>query len=128
MHIKTLLGHKKTWLWLALCWTLLVMILCLVSFNKLPTVKLSGVDKYVHVTFHFVFTVLWFGYFKDNSKNVLLKVFVASLFYGILIEIMQQLFTQTRKADIQDVAANSLGAALAITAILCYRHFTKIKD
>ena len=125
MPTKTLLAHKNLWLGLALLWTLTIAILCLVSFKKFPTVQLTDADKYVHATFHLVFTLLWFGYFSKTIARPLLKVFLGSLAYGIAIEIMQSLFTQTRQADINDVAANAFGALMAVGIILLGKKYAK---
>ncbi|HMI08358.1 MAG TPA: VanZ family protein [Flavobacterium sp.] len=124
------MANKNFYLFLAIAWTLLMAVLCLVSFKKLPAVaELPGADKYAHITFHFVFTILWYLYFRmvAGRKWLLLKVFLASLCYGISIEIMQQLFTDTRKADINDVAANCFGATLAVLAMLLYGNYLKRK-
>lgn len=108
---------KKAIFSLAIGWTILIAFLCLVKFTDLPSFGVSVVDKYVHFTFHFVFTMFWGIYYwlKYNeikiSKNVL--VLLASLFYGILIEILQETFTETRHADVYDVMANLLGALVA---------------
>lgn len=129
-HIKNLLAHKYFYLWLAEFWTLLVAFLCLVSFNKMPSVGLPSADKYVHFTFHLVFVMLWFLYYnskKPNDKRVLLKVFVASLLFGISIEIAQELFTTTRKGDFFDVLANTSGAILAVAAVVFYKAYFKAK-
>jgi glycopeptide antibiotics resistance protein len=125
MPTKTLLAHKNFWLSVALLWTLLIGILCLVSFKKLPTVKLADADKYVHATFHLFFTLLWFAYFRLTSRKALLKAFLSSLLYGIAIEIMQSVFTETRQADIKDVAANAFGAILAVLTILLVQKYSK---
>ena len=108
---------KKTIFGLALSWTILVAFLCLVSFSKLPSFGISGTDKYVHVTFHFVFTLLW-GYYswlnqnKIELKKIVTIVFI-SLCFGILIEFLQEEFTITRHADVFDVLSNLLGAIIA---------------
>ena len=126
MHTKTLLAHKKLWLGLAVLWTSLIAVLCLVSFKKLPTVNLSEADKYVHSIFHLVFTLLWFGYLRLNTSKPIIKAFFLSLCYGIVIEIMQEVFTQTRQADLKDVAANSLGALIAVLVVcLGQKYFRK---
>lgn len=120
-HIKNLLAHKYFYLWLAEIWTLTIAFLCLVSFKKLPSFGVKSADKYVHFTFHFVFTILWAMYLikKESDKNkilktILIKVFLASLVYGILIEIAQSLFTTTRQGDILDVMANATGSIIAV--------------
>lgn len=127
MLTKNLLAHKKLWLTLALIWTLVIAVLCLVSFKKLPTVKLTEADKYVHAAFHLVFTGLWFLYLKFQDKKPLLKAFLGSVFYGISIEIMQGLFTETRKADLKDVIANTTGALLMVMVILVWQKLRKRK-
>ena len=129
-HIKNLLAHKYFYLWLAEFWTLVIAFLCMVSFKKLPSIGISGADKYVHFTFHFVFTLLWFLYFNTKNKNestvkLLFKVFLASLFYGIIIEISQSLFTTTRQGDIFDVFANASGSIVAVIIIFIYKYTTK---
>ncbi len=114
------MAHKKLWLALAVGWTLVIAVLCLVSFSKLPSVKLAEADKYVHATFHCFFTLLWFMYLRNIASRPLLKVFLGSLFYGGLIEILQGAFTETRKADFQDVAANTFGALVAVMILLLF--------
>lgn len=118
MTIKTSLAHKKFWLALAVGWTLVIAVLCLVSFKKLPSVKLHDADKYVHAIFHCVFTLLWFMYIRNVASKPLFRVFLGSLLYGGLIEILQGVLTTTRKADLEDVAANTFGALVAVTILL----------
>jgi len=121
------LEHKYFYLWLAELWTLLIAVLCLESSKKLPSLGIKSADKYVHFTFHFVFTILWFTYFfkkeseiKTSLNKLLVKVFLASLLYGISIEIAQSLFTETRKADVLDVMANATGAIFAVLTLILY--------
>ena len=108
----------------------MVFLMCLVSVGNLPSIninmKIEGIDKLVHFTFHFVFVMLWFLYLKNkNIKPVLVKIFLASFCFGLLIEICQSLFTITRQADIMDVLANASGALTAITILFLYHTFFK---
>jgi len=116
---------KNITLSLAIGWTFLILVLCLVKFNKLPSVQVSGADKYVHFTFHFAFTLLWSFYSRLRLGQWILKssfiIVCLSVGYGILIEILQETFTQTRKADIMDVAANATGAIIAFLAVVLYK-------
>ena len=78
----------------------------------------SGADKFVHITFHFVFIMLW-GFYSRLLKNEIaipriVRLVIISIFYGILIEILQETFTTTRHADLMDVLANFTGATLAL--------------
>ncbi|WP_396155589.1 VanZ family protein [Flavobacterium sp.] len=115
---------KKTLFGLAISWTLLIAFLCLVTFSKLPSLGVSGVDKYVHATLHFVFTLFWGSYIslKQNEIKIpkILRVVMLSILYGIVIEILQETTTTTRNADILDVLANFTGtlSALAVFILL----------
>ncbi|MEO5776317.1 MAG: VanZ family protein [Flavobacterium sp.] len=109
---------KKAILGLAIGWTVLIAVLCLVRFTDLPSFGVSGADKYVHFTLHFVFTMLWGFYLWLNPNEMtitkIVRVVIISLCYGILIEILQEAFTTTRHADIFDVLANGTGATIAL--------------
>lgn len=118
MHTKNLLVLKKASLALAIGWTLLIAVLCLVDFGSLPSIEVSGADKYVHIVLHFTFTMLWGFYFWQKKKQItipkIIFVIVLSVFYGILIEFLQETCTKTRHADIFDVLANATGATIAL--------------
>ncbi|WP_264519750.1 VanZ family protein [Flavobacterium sp. N1994] len=124
MLTKSLLGLKKVSLVFAIGWTLIIAFLCLVKVNDFPSIGISitSVDKYVHITFHFVFTMLW-GFYSWEKQGVIeikniRNIFLISVGYGILIEFLQEEFTTTRHADIMDVAANTIGALMALGVFL----------
>ena len=120
---------KKTWLVLAWTWTVAIAVLCLVSFKKLPGVKIEGLDKIVHAFLHFVFVMLWCRHFRIaghlRESRLLGKALSFSIIYGCLIEIAQEYFTTTRQADLKDVLANFTGAALAVLLQLAIVRLTK---
>ena len=122
MHTKNLLVLKKSLLGLAIGWTVLIAFLCLVTFSDLPSLNVSDADKYVHSTFHFVFTMLWGLYFSINREEIkipqIIWIVLVSICYGILIEFLQGSFTKTRHADIFDVLANTTGALIALLVFL----------
>jgi VanZ family protein len=117
MHTNNLLVLKKTFFVLAIGWTLLIALLCLITFSKLPSFGVSGVDKYVHITLHFVFTFFWGCYFSTKKNEIkisqIVRIVMVSIVYGIIIEILQETITTTRHADIKDVFANITGALIA---------------
>ncbi len=110
---------------LAISWTVLIAVLCLVSFSDLPTVKIKSADKYVHVTLHFVFVLLWGFYVSKEKRGIpipkIVLLVIASVLYGILIEFLQETLTTTRHADIYDVLANLTGAILALLVFVLIR-------
>lgn len=129
MPTKNLLVRNKLLLGLAVGWTTLIGVLCLIKSGELPSIRVAGVDKYVHFTFHLVFTLLWGFYTVEKQKvtklqNILLVV-GCSLFYGILIEFLQETITTTRHADISDVFANLSGAFTAFLVFAVHK-FVKV--
>ena len=118
MLTKNLWALKNILLGLAIGWTVTVTVLCLISFKTLPSIEVSGVDKYVHATFHFIFTMFWGMYFWKNQHEIkisrIVTLVLISLSFGILIEFLQETFTTTRHADVLDVAANLTGALVAL--------------
>ena len=122
VKLTEILSEHKLFLWLAIIWTAIIAVLCLVNFNDLPSVQVSFSDKIGHFVFHYGLTTLWFLYYKFQRSNpkvkALLKAFLFSLFYGIAIEISQALFTDSRKADVFDVLANMTGSILAVSTLL----------
>lgn len=112
----------KAWLWIAALWTIVIAVLCLVSFGSLPDLGVKGTDKYVHATLHFFFTIFWCEYLLKNSGmhrgRIFGRILSLSIIYGCLIEIAQGCFTTTRQADLTDVAANFAGAAIAVLLLI----------
>lgn len=113
---------------LALLWTGVVSYFCLVNSNEIPVINIQNLDKCIHVFFHFVFTFVWFLFFRKHlqSQKAIKPIvfsFLFSFVFGISIEILQELFTTTRHADIFDVAANVTGAILAIFTVLVCNKF-----
>ena len=129
--INRLLVLKNIYLSAALIWTCSILVLCLASFSNLPDAGIKNADKYVHFTFHFVFVILWSLYYnRKNAENVFkstVVIFIVSFLFGILIELAQQAFTRTRKADILDVFANTTGAFSALIIILTFLFIIKSK-
>tara|TARA_Y100001935_G_scaffold253294_1_gene259166 strand:- start:1046 stop:1438 length:393 start_codon:yes stop_codon:yes gene_type:complete len=118
---------------LFLLWVLCVTALSLLS---LPDLDAGGVevpysDKIVHFIFYFGF--VWLGglalYAHVRSpypiKKMLFWVFLAAVFYGTVIEVLQHVATAYRSAEWSDFMANTFGAltaALLLNRYLSGRH------
>jgi len=88
-------------------------------------------DKYVHLTFYFIFTVLWYlalrlKYIGSGTK-LRFTVFLMAVVFGVLIELSQQFFTTDRSADVMDALANSSGSAIAVFALWLIAKFNNNK-
>jgi glycopeptide antibiotics resistance protein len=124
---------KKIFLIAALFWTGVILFFCLENAKDIPQINIPYIDKMIHAIFHFVFTALWFLYFKkkmspSNNVRPLVWSFVFSLLFGIAIELMQQYITLTRTADVIDVLANTLGASLAVLAVNVLNSYNRMID
>jgi VanZ family protein len=125
--------RKKIYLYSAIFWSGLILYLCLENAQNLKEITIPNFDKYIHIVFHFVFTILWFLYLKRKFKtssnvNLLAMTLVVSFVFGIAIELMQQYFTTTRSADVFDILANLLGAFLAASLIILVNAYNGIID
>lgn len=112
--------NKKTLLFCAVIWTALIAILSLITVEGIKsTIAIPHKDKMVHFVFYFVFVLLWFGVKKasGNSKKVSQTIFFLAVGYGLLMELLQNLLTASRTADVLDVLANTLGAFMALLYI-----------
>ncbi|MGO3181379.1 MAG: VanZ family protein [Aequorivita sp.] len=82
-------------------------------------IPIYGLDKIVHGTIHFILINLWMLYFyvkndfRFKVKSVLL-LFLSLMLFGIIVEILQGQLTDSRGADIFDIAANLTGSLLGI--------------
>lgn len=113
--------HKKKF-FLAVLWTLLIGVACLVSLSDVPKVPVYGKDKTVHSFFYFVFSILWFLFLTKEIPRLTfaqkaLIVIGSSFLYGGIIEICQEQFTDAREADFLDVIANVSGSVLGILVL-----------
>lgn len=113
---------KKISLGAALFWAAVISYLCLIRISELPEIKILYVDKILHAFFYFIFSILWFYALRFNSRKqnrtqLLIKVFLLSLLFGIAIELFQTFLTTYRSGDIIDVLANTSGTLLAFLLI-----------
>lgn len=130
--IKSSSVPKYLFFIVALLWTAFVTYLCLVQSSDLPVINIPNLDKYIHVFFHFVLTFVWFLFFRKQFKldaifSALFFSFIVSFLFGITIEILQQLVTTTRSADVLDVIANLIGATLAVIVCVIFEKYNILK-
>ncbi len=107
------MGHRF-YIGLTISWIVFVTILSLISFENQTITSFENSDKIVHFSFYFIMTSLLLRSIKKKSKYKYLIVIVLPFFYGIIIEVLQHSFTQSRKGDFYDVLANSAGIFFAV--------------
>jgi len=109
----------KHWaLILLLFYLFLLSWLSLINLGKIPSLGSSFDDKIFHFLSHSLLTGLCFNYFKKTrvSHTILISAFVP-VCYGIIIEVLQGISTNSRTTDVYDIFANVLGMIFAIIII-----------
>ncbi|MCW4468673.1 VanZ family protein [Flavobacterium sp. MFBS3-15] len=119
---------RNKYLWAAISWTVLITVACLVSasnFKDLEKVEMPAKDKLLHAFFYFVFTLLWYLGLRALKVSTHFSrrvwAFTIAVGYGIIMEVCQALFTDSRSADAIDAIANSAGSAIAVFALWRYQ-------
>ncbi len=125
--IKSLLGPKLL-LGIAISYTLLITAALLTPITGAPKIEIPFADKMVHLIINAGLFVVWASYvFSGNTKTTktytLPLLFVCTLLYGILIEVIQGSFIPTRGADFFDVVANVCGLILGFFAVKLTKKF-----
>ena len=114
---------ERKFLYLAILWSAMILYLCLVSIKGAPSlVSIPYKDKIVHFIFYFVLFYFWKKALNACEFKRQLKLVLILVAYGIIIEVLQWMFTKDRHADIYDVIANALGA---VTALVFLRFVNK---
>ena len=114
--------HKHLALTIAVCYTLFITILSLISLKGVPKLGSTFDDKIYHFGAYAIFTLVWYHYFsKASVKYKLLFSAGIAFSYGIIVEVLQGTFTTYRTEDVSDVLANSFGVLFAVVFIIIYR-------
>jgi len=124
LRIKSLWAPKPLFL-VALVYTILLTIALLFPSQEPSFNSIKNIDKVFHVILTMLLIIVWllYSYMQIKPKfswKIVLLVSGLILIYGIIIEVLQGVYTNTRSADILDVIANLVGIVLGI--ILFYTH------
>ncbi|MCK8492511.1 MULTISPECIES: VanZ family protein [Spirosoma] len=101
--------------WLAVGWSIVMLIGCLTPHEELPDTLTIWNDKLQHVAIFALFSFLW----KEAGFRVG-TVIVAGLLFGALIEVLQYVLPINRSADWDDLAADFGGTILGVIAALIW--------
>lgn len=107
---------------------MLITFLSLFSFPDVgpDTDEIPHLDKAAHFVFYFVFALAACLMIRERRnwkiamKNGIRFSLIAAILYGIIIEVLQNTFTQDRMAETGDVIANTLGAFAGVLLIKWY--------
>ena len=113
MLIRKLLERNR--LFIAIFFTIFIALISLVSLKGVHLLKASNSDKIGHILAYFILCLSWLNALKNfpprKNRKYLLIFFLVS--YGIILEVLQDVLTTYRQADLYDIIANSMGVILA---------------
>lgn len=111
------LSGDKLKLWGAIIAHISATVAMLWPSPDLPDIDVPMADKWAHFL---VFGVLYFLWAFALSKSAIIqwtwRLALVLLFYGIIIEVIQQYWYVSRTGDLMDVVANSIGILLGLIA------------
>ena len=114
----------------ATCIILVIWVICLMPIPETPLSHLTLFDKWMHITMYAVLcVVVWAEYLRRHRELNKMRLFLAPLLMGGLIELAQATCTGgNRSGDWLDFAANSIGVVLGnLIGMLLVRYFAKDK-
>lgn len=126
------LSEPKLLLRLSIGYTILITVLSLVPTSNLPKVHFEWSDKFAHVIIYLGLAFIWLLFlqlkFRPLSSKVTIIVITSCLFYGIVIEVLQQLLVSSRQADLYDVIANTVGILLGLLVFEKLKYLFEVKN
>ena len=113
------MNHLTIMRWLAVLWTIIMLIGCLTPHQDIPGPIIAWNDKVMHVAIFAPFALLWM-----RAGFRLSNVLIAGFLFGVFIEGLQYVLPINRSADWADVLADAVGTAIgAALALAWYRLF-----
>ncbi|QDK82733.1 VanZ family protein [Spirosoma sp. KCTC 42546] len=95
--------------WLAIVWTIIMLLGCLTPHADLPGELVTFNDKFMHVVIFAPFALLWIlAGFRMSY------VLVAGVLFGGLIEVLQYVLPINRSADWIDLLADAAGTVVGV--------------
>ena len=114
MPIKKLLERNA--LFIAIIFTILVALVSLVSLKDVNLIKTHNSDKYGHFLAYFILSLSWLNVINKRPHKIIINyiIIITLISYGIILEVLQDILTTYRQADLYDIIANSAGVIFAV--------------
>lgn len=110
------LKHRQFIKILLILTTLTTLFFTMLPPQQLGESRLYNYDKIGHFLIFFGWTLLYglFMFTKKQTETKLVLIFLAGAFFGILIEILQEILPIGRTMDLRDALADISGSLVAI--------------
>lgn len=120
--------YKKQARSIAIVWTLLIFIGCLMPAKDIPKVDVPLIDKWTHFVMFGGFSFLWLCARPVHTPKYALIILLLSVFTGCFIEYLQGTFTSLgRSMELMDAVADSIGGLLGIALFRLGAYAVKAK-
>lgn len=117
-----LLKNKKWTVRIAVIWTVLILIACLLPGNEVPDVKIPMIDKWVHFIIFGGFTFLWLCVKRYRNLRFGIIMLLLAVAFGYAVELLQGSgITPGRSYDLMDVVADGIGGAIGVLIFFILR-------
>lgn len=119
-------NHKKRTAALAVIWTALIFVACLLPGRDIPDVSVPLIDKWVHFFIFGGFSFLWLCTLKQDELRNGLIIFLLSVTLGYAVEWLQGSgITEGRSFDLYDLLADSIGGLLGLLLFYALRRHSR---
>ena len=125
-----MLKNRKFYFFIALIYTIVLLYFSLVDISGvLPDTNIKLQDKILHFLAYLVLSVLW-GYYTIllKTKNAIIYSFLATLIFGVILELVQEVVNPLRDYDILDLLANCIGIMFGTVVVIWYNRKLKLKS
>lgn len=109
---------------MAIAWTLLIFILCLMPSKEIPEVDVPFIDKWTHLVLFGGFSFLWLCAHPVRGLKWPITLFFITSAVGAVIEGLQGLIVSLgRSMELMDWYADTVGGLLGIVIFRAIQHF-----
>ncbi len=100
---------------------LAVLVLSIMPSNDLPEVEFHFFDKIAHIGMYTVLSSLIYGYavrkYTTPSFKLAVICFLLASGYGLLMEILQHCFFESRSFEFYDIISNIIGSLIGVVFV-----------
>lgn len=95
-----------------------VLLASIIPSSNVPSVGFEHFDKFVHIGMYTVLSALLYGYtistYKISSLRGMIVCFLLASAYGLLMEILQHYFFESRSFEFYDIISNIIGSFIGV--------------
>ena len=104
------MGDTRKWRIIALVYTVFLAVFSFINLQALDDIGPQFKDKIFHILAYALLFWLWYRSRSTPVENkIVVRMAVLIILYGMVIEVLQQVLTDSRRFDWLDALANTIG-------------------